>query len=124
VDSGLTNVLAETSVLLAELGERQSRTENSASGKENCERRKKLAVINLLKVLLLYISDKKIVKMTNILATRVSTILRCQMYISVFMCNAFMAWCSGHDPCCCSPKQLLSSPWYTICFPQSSFRHR
>jgi hypothetical protein len=58
VDSGLTNVLAETSVSLAELGGRQSRTENSASGKENCERRKKLAVINLLKVSLLYISDK------------------------------------------------------------------
>jgi hypothetical protein len=59
VDSGLTNVLAETSISLAELGEHQSRTENSASGKENCERRKKLAVINLLKVSLLYISDKK-----------------------------------------------------------------
>jgi hypothetical protein len=50
VDSGLTNVLAETSVSLAELGEHQSRTENSVSGKETCERRKKLAVINLLKV--------------------------------------------------------------------------
>jgi hypothetical protein len=59
VDSGLTNVLAETSVSLAELGEHQSRTENSASGKGNCERRKKLAVINLLKVSLSYISDKK-----------------------------------------------------------------
>jgi len=54
-----TAVLVETSISFADFGEHHSRAENGASGTENCESRKKMAVINLAQYLLLYISDKK-----------------------------------------------------------------
>jgi len=47
VDIEPTTILVETSISFADFGERQSRTENSASGKENCESRKKLSDINV-----------------------------------------------------------------------------
>jgi hypothetical protein len=42
-----TAVLVETSISFADFGEHHSRAENGASGTENCESRKKIAVINL-----------------------------------------------------------------------------
>jgi hypothetical protein len=42
-----TAVLVETSISFADFGEHHSRAENGASGTENCESRKKMAVINL-----------------------------------------------------------------------------
>jgi len=42
VDIELTTILVETSISFADFGERQSRTENSASGKENWESTNKL----------------------------------------------------------------------------------
>jgi len=54
-----TSILVETSISFADFGERRSRTENSASGKENCETKNKLVVINLPNYFLLEISDNK-----------------------------------------------------------------
>jgi hypothetical protein len=42
-----TTVLVETSISFADFGEHHSRAENGASGTENCESRKKMAVIDL-----------------------------------------------------------------------------
>jgi len=59
VDIESTTILVETSISFADFGERPSRTENSASGKENCETRNKLAAIVITHYFLSYISDKK-----------------------------------------------------------------
>jgi len=54
-----TSILVETSTSVADFGERRSRTENSASGKENGASGKKIAVINVSTYFQLEISDKK-----------------------------------------------------------------
>jgi len=47
VDIESTTILVETSISFANFGEHQSRTENSASGKENSESTNKLSDINV-----------------------------------------------------------------------------
>jgi hypothetical protein len=42
-----TAFLVETSISFADFGEHHSRAENGESGTENCDSRKKMAVINL-----------------------------------------------------------------------------
>jgi hypothetical protein len=67
-------------------------------------------------------SKQPVASLSNIMRLRRSILVK--SYVNVFICTAFIAWCCGRDPCCCFPKQLLSSPWYTSHFPQSIFKLR